>query len=295
METATEKQEARSQKPEEWKSESPAPAPSPQHPVPNTPLLDLAAAERFVFLNAGAARYKHVFRPAAEKEWLEYERALRPTITEDADGTSESSVDLVKSAADLWLKLVLRVEGYPAAFAGANWKDLMPLAHRGTAVLGLSQVEATEDSDVLSDSESISVVLAARWNGEAFPRLVHRFHRPTIEHELRYTEAQRRFARRTLKVGGERRPKVPRTQLIQLPNLPTLLALYDELIADTEGYSFKDSGFPGPSPERSAGAGRIQDSGAGAMDLWHKAAAVRELFAAGGTAELEPIEAEERK
>jgi len=162
--------------------------------------------------------------------------------------------------------------------------ERVPLQHRTEAVLSLGRVQVSADyadgeDSGLDDSETISIVLEARWNEVYYPRLVHRFKRPTVEHELRFDEATNRWARREQKIGGQKKPTAPVIVSQSLPCLPTLLELYDELIAEVEGYA--------------AGGQKLETRNwkLDTMPAPHKSAAIRGLFLRE-LAEAEPLKGE---
>jgi hypothetical protein len=221
---------------------------------PAPPLLDLAVPERTVKLRSGDKRFVHVFTPPTPEDWIEFERASRVRRIYRGDEI-ETVTKLREAALELWEKRELRVEGYPEA-------GLVPAEHRYQAVLGLSRVQPAEDQEDLGDTETSAVILEAWWNGEFFPRLVHRFKRPLIEHELRYKEASSRVS--LIIERGRKSGKDAALESRQLPCLSTLMILYDELLVSTEGYT--DS------------CGKIRPT-IEAMDAAHKSAAIRQLFA----------------
>ncbi len=250
-----EKSEVGSQKSEE------VPNPEPRVPSPESRLLDLAAPERFVALKVTERRLIHRFRPPTVDDWLEYERALRPTVVL-ADDEIETRVSQREASDELWRKCIRTVEGYSGETQNAEYGTKnVPLEHRVLAVSGLDRVQPAIDQDVLGDSETVPVKLEAWWNGEFYGRLVHRFKRPLVEHELRFQEAAERRTLARTKIGGQKKPGQGTLTTRALPQLPTLIALYDDLIVETEGYLQSPGGFT-------------------SMDLPHKAAAVRELFRA---------------
>jgi len=256
--------------------------PNPQSPIPP---LNLAAAERTVTLtDSHGHRFVHHFRPPKAEDWLEYERAVKPTLIFREDEV-ETRAGTRAASETLWRKLILRVEGYGEQESGVRSQESelrrILLEHRVRAVAGLDQVQAAEDQDVLGDSETAAVKLEAWWNGEFFPALIHRFKRPLVEHELRFREALERRAIVTRRIAGQKRPKNQPIESRSLPVLPTLVALYDELIVSVEGYRMGIQDSAPLRPERGGGF-RIQES----MDCPHKSAAVRALFA-GESIEIE--------
>jgi hypothetical protein len=249
-----EKAEVRSQKSEEIQN--------PESKIQN--LLDLSAAERFVALKVGERRLIHRFRPPTVDDWLEYERALRPTVVL-ADEEIETRVSQREASDELWRKRIAAVEGYAPEPLQIVQLGKVPLEHRVLAVSGLDRVQPAADQDVLGDSETVAVKLEAWWNGELYRRLVHRFKRPLVEHELRFQEAAERRTLARTKIGGQKKPGQGTLTTRALPQLPTLIALYDELIVGIDGYG------QGAVPVLVANQ---------LMDTPHKAAAVRELFRA---------------
>lgn len=232
--------------------------------------LDLSVPQRFVELVVGKAHFTHFFQSPTADDWIEYERALRPTLV-FGDEQVESRVHQREAALALWAKSIVRVEGYPGLVAAVsdrrsveNWKDAIPLEHQVRAIQGLDRVQPGEDQDVLGDGETTVVRLTAWWNGIYFDRLLHRFTRPLVEHELRFREALERRAIVTPKIGGQRKAGKQPVESRSLPQLPTLIALYDELIVSVEGYTSPDV---------------ILNKAKDLMDVPHKSAAVRALFA----------------
>jgi len=247
--------EVRSEKPVE---NLPVVSPNPEPLIPNPVLLDLSAPQRWVAINAGGKRHIHTFSQLTAEDWLAYDRALRPTLRVGSDDSMESSSKTLLAAAELWNKKIV--------VSGSDWaqdRSSVPLRHQEEAVKGLGYVSASPDQDAGLDTEAVTVTLEALWNGRYFKNLTHRFKRPLVEHELRFQEALRRSAFITQKVGGQRRPSKAASEIISLPNLPTMLALYDELIVSTSGYT----GSP--------------------MDALHKSCAIRALFNQSTAAELE--------
>jgi len=156
--------------------------------------------------------------------------------------------------------------GTPPANA-ADWRTLIPLAHKEAAVNALTLVAPAQPHGSPNNkstnnyfpllADEVPIVLEAVVAGAAYPRLVHRFRPPTVEAERAY----RRLLAETLIVRGSR---TPRTLLP--PRLPGLVKLYDQLILGVEGYA--RNGQP-------LGTG---SDAARHVDAWHKRAAVQALF-----------------
>jgi len=217
-------------------------------------LLNLTTTERMTALKdeAGVVRFHHFFKPITNDDWIEHERRTRPGLKVESDTESRSQSHLVEANNWLWEKRIARVEGY-----GDSPLEAVPLMHRYHAVDGLSLVWVAEDQEILPTAASIPVALEARWNGANYAPLVHFFQRPKIEHELRYQEGQRRTAYVSKRIGGQRRPQAPQTEIVSLPRLEVMLKLYGELIERLEGYEPDD-------PTK--------------MDAMHQMVAIRELF-----------------
>lgn len=253
---------------EKWKPHFPwipqQPPPSTQQPAPA--LLDLSAPERIVKLRSGEHRYIHIFNPPTADDWLQFEQRARPTQIFRGEEV-ETHTGLREAALALWEKRIKRVEGY--GDSGLRIQDSsLSTEHRIQAVLGLDRVEINAESAVegaTEDTETKVVVLQAWWNGQLFPTLIHRFKRPLVEHELRFSEATARSS--IVLPRGVKRAKDAAIESRKLPSLPTLVALYDELVVGMEGYA------AGQSP-----IGNRQ-SAIEMMDVPHKSAAVRGLFA----------------
>ena len=252
---------------------SESPAPNLQPPGPSPTLLDLSAPERIVKLRSGEKRYVHIFNPPTAEDWLAFERRARPTQIFRGDEV-ETRTALREAALELWEKRINRVDGYVSCAAGGL--EGVPSEHRIQAVLGLDRVEeaATGDSELganpESDSETVAIILQAWWNGEFFPALVHRFKRPLVEHELRCSEAAARSTivlPRGPRLRGGKPEKDVAIESRRLPSLPTLIALYDELIVGVEGYADGNLKLEN------------RNSVIAKMDAPHKSAAVRALFA----------------
>jgi hypothetical protein len=240
--------------------------------------LDLSAPERFVALKVGTRRLIHRFRPPTVDDWLEYERALRPTVVL-ADDEIETRVSQREASDELWRRCIRTVDGYDSDVQCSSFNiQKVPLEHRVLAISGLDRVQPAAEQDIVGDGETVAVRLEAWWNGEFYGRLVHRFKRPLVEHELRFQEAAERRSLARTKIGGQKKPGQGTLTTRALPQLPTLISLYDELIVSVEGYR-----VPSLRSQESDGLHRSPEIGPESrvptcMDVPHKAAAVRELF-----------------
>lgn len=154
--------------------------------------------------------------------------------------------------------------GAPLASPEADWRGLIPLAHKEAAIRALTLVApAALDALALPQHqfplhvEQVPVLLEAVRAGRAYPRLLHFLRPPTVADERNY----RRLLAETLMVRGSRHPRT----LIPA-RLPALCRLYDSLILSVEGYCASHQ----PLTSREEAARH--------MDAWHKRVAVQALF-----------------
>jgi hypothetical protein len=163
-----------------------------------------------------------------------------------------------------------RVEGYKLRDGGGditqvpNWKEKIRPGHKLLAGQLLQEVSLSETpGEVYFDSTHDEVVLDALWGTGApgsmmkYQGLVHRFHPATPEHTKRFYRANSE----SRIVGGSRTGRT-----IFANRRTVLLDLYDELIAEVDGYAFNGQPLVGV------------DSIKREMDALHKVAAVASLF-----------------
>jgi len=260
----------------------------------NAKLLELAPAELIVPLKVSHAgrtyRLQHRLRPPAPADWFAYEAALEMAVEEMPSGADDEPcyrlhVRTSDAARLFWDRLALSVDGYDGAASTEEWRALIPLAHKEAAVSSLTLV-APSTAPYPANSESTNyffplladervIVLEAARAGRAYPRLIHRFHPPSVENERTY----RRLLSETLLVRGSR---APRTLLPA--RLPGLVRLYDQLILGVEGYAIENQ----PS---ASGPQLIQS-----MDAWHKRVAVQAVFGdLAATTSLDDLPIEEAR
>jgi hypothetical protein len=244
----------------------PEEVPNPESRIPNPDLLNLCDLTRWVAVNAGGRRFVHLFSALTAEDWIAYDKMLRPTIRVRSDDEVESYSQALNAADRMWNEKIESFEGYPATEGRTPvGPAFVPLRHREEAVKGLGYVLQSLEQDALPDTESVTIRIEALWNGVYFKNLTHTFKRPLVEHELRFQEALRRSALISHKVGGQRRPSKDLNEFVSLPNFPTMIKLYDELIISFAGYAHEGC----------------------AMDALHKSCAVRALFNQAGTVEME--------
>jgi hypothetical protein len=280
----------------------------------NTNLLELAPTELLVPLKVSLAgrsyRLRHRLRPPAAPDWFAYEAALEMAVEELPAGADDEPcyrlhVRTSDAARLLWDRLALGAESYqfptkestPSAEgreegrrevegqSSNDWKEHIPLLHKEAAISSLTLVAPSLAADSTNNDSTNNffplladervVLLEAVRAGRAYPRLVHRFRPPSVEHERAY----RRLLSETLLVRGSR---APRTLLPA--RLPGLIRLYDQLILGAEGYSLHNQPL-------ASSLDALQH-----MDAWHKRVAVQSLFGdlAATTAADEPPIAEPR-
>ena len=154
-------------------------------------------------------------------------------------------------------------EAHSDSSPDAQWRSLVPLAHKEAAIRSLTLVAPAELSDAQPGellplaAERTPVILEAARAGEATLGLVHWFRLPSLEDERRY----RRLMAETVLVGGSRgsRALIP-------ARLPPLCRLYDSLVISTERYTLDSS------------SDISMEQLTRHMDSWHKRSAVQALF-----------------
>lgn len=226
-----------------------------------SPLLNLSAP-RIIRLTIGKQPIDFTFGRLTDKNWrtffegivsrVEIEKGERTRIeTEDA-----ALAQLVGEAV-----IDITINGEKKGMLIAPPRFLI------AAGVGLRMAFATADeADLLSELTEIK--LNAAWTLDhdkgtmtMYTGLVHRFREPSIEQLRRYKMGVSR-----VKVSGDAQKGVT----IYPSRLAVALSLYDELIAEVEGYADGNVDL--------AGIGPCPKEIAAAMDGFHKAIAVRELF-----------------
>lgn len=210
----------------------------------------------------------HVVKPPKLDDWLAFEAALQIS-REVQDGMIRVDDRSPEAAEALWNRVALRVESYRVNGVDmmtieGDWKKLVPVPHKALAAGLLAQVFVGDDDAAATDNveeadldlpfdfnpESVTVQLVAGRNGVEFRALAHAFRRPESKHFVR-------FSRATARAMFVRGSKTSRS--LQVSDLKSICALYDELVISTSGYS--DNGDK-----------RL-------MDAMHKKAATMALFA----------------
>lgn len=227
--------------------------------------LDLAEARALPFsINKRSVVWK--FRTISQKDWQKYFRGIR-NQTEQRGDRRVRIFDSETALVELVLASVQSVEGYGDA-TGHEWKQRLSLAHSLAMGRVLRSVGPSDPDpeDLPTLDELAEVSLDAIWSMDSpghvamFRKLLHRFRRPTIEQLKRWNLE---ISRTVITGNGDYQvTSFPARQLIAMK-------LYDEMIAEVEGYAFKGETLAGAAPEKIAEV----------MDGAHKAAAVIELFA----------------
>lgn len=224
------------------------------------PCIDLSA-KRAVAIKAGGRRYDYIFSPISERTWFAYFDAI--VSSEERKGAEIiSEFDTSKARLGLVSAVLESVIGY-AIDGVADWREKLPLKHRLAASELLVRVLPREaDAGELKLGEE-AVMLTALWGADEqgnmleYRNLLHRFETPTAEHLHRY---RREMSRSTI-VGGSRTGKT-----IWRGAQKTLAAIYDELIAGVDGYTWQGSPLEGRQ--------QIAEH----MDTFHKVQAAGQLF-----------------
>ena len=252
-----------------------------------------------VTLGNNVYRVRHRLRPPSAEDWYAYDAALAMAVeevpmqspaahgSEGADSSRATASDTgyklelqsTEAAALLWDRLARGIAGYSFA-ADANWRELVPLAHKEAAIRALTLVAPSNSNfsslspaapaagDFPLQAEQIPVVLEAVVAGRGYPRLVHIFRPPTADDERLY----RRLLAETLLVRGARA-----TRTLIPSRLRALCRLYDRLVLDSEGYCLKGQPL--------ASSLQLKEH----MDAWHKRVAVQTLFGDAQTADAAPV------
>lgn len=218
-------------------------------PEPDQALFPLEPEHLSVTLRVRGEDVIHVFAPLTAEDWIELERLSAMVSWRDSEGLIRTESMEPQAAADLWQRRIRTVGGCEVHPCEA------PLKHKLAAIAGLSQVFAVPgEGPREAGGNHVAIILEAARNGCVYRQLEHVFRRPTMAHELRYERIS--SASHAVRYDGDVRKSVT------LSRLPDLIELYDELIADTDGYDW----------------GLV--SGA-KMDAMHKKQAVIALFDAG--------------
>jgi len=239
-------------------------------------LLMLDAAERTIcWRNTQGQVRRHVFRRIGVDHWNGY----FSRIAMESDRTSRM-IDTSSAALWLYREAAVRADGFSVRGGGSltelpNWQERIPMGQRIQAVEMLSAAERScEVEETMIEPDCELVRLDATWNEDAgaagsmrrFMGLVHRFTPPTAAHQQRFS----RELSRSLLVGGSRDAKT-----VYPVKQKVLVKLYDELIQTVEGYGVKGGPLSG------------REEIVKEMDLFHKVAAVGELFTLLGEATSE--------
>lgn len=231
-------------------------------------LLPIDQAERAVcWRNTDGVQRRHIFRRITPDLWNGYFSKI--VIESDRNGRT---VDF--TGASLWLygQAATGAEGYTVRGGGKLtdlkcWQDRIPVGQRKQAIDLLCSASRTAGDNFEIEPESEVIRLELLWTDDGqggmkkYDRLVHRLAVPTVEHQQRFS----RENSRALVVAGSRDGRT-----IHPVRQKFLVKLYDELVQSVEGYSFRGE----PLTDRET---VIRE-----MDLFHKVAAVADLFSVAG-------------
>jgi hypothetical protein len=229
---------------------------------PNTH-LQLDGPRVVSFKDKGHAYTYHLPRISAA-DWQKFFEGALFESERASKHSSRTRFDQRSPGVEMVRRLVQKVEGY-AGQLPANFRDILPHGHVVKVSEMLQDVRFPESRPEGPMSlGGIEVRLVAAW-GSSTPGamveydVVHRFHSPTVEQERKYlrsiSEAE------VMTVGGDRR------QRTRVPSkCGALIKLYDELIAEVEGYAVNGQTL---TPAQVAAE----------MDAFHKVCAVQQVFA----------------
>jgi hypothetical protein len=217
--------------------------------------------ERTIALTINKAVVAFTFAHVERSWWRHFCESLTTRVEQKA-GARTSVLDEETALVELFGKAFRSATGYTGVDRATDAKQI-PVRHRIAAASVLRAVSAELPAvDGVSLSEFTEIRLNAPWSVgpdgqmEMFTGLVHRFREPSIEQLRRF-----RMGCARVSVQGTAQDGVT----VYPSRLAVALGLYDELIVETEGYSWM--GAP-------LGENQARES----MDGMHRARAVLELF-----------------
>jgi hypothetical protein len=225
--------------------------------------LDLSS-ERVIAIRDRAHPYRFTVAAVSDKQWRKYFSEIISTA-ENKGRETVREFDNSRAKMNLFDAVAIRVDGYKDGPVELT-PDLLAKVHAShkigvaNVLTGVTVVEPDDNDPLAMGSEDVH--LAALWGSDEsgntlrFSNLIHRFAVPVVEHQLRYMRA----ITRSVVVGGRNGKTHWRGAQ------PDLIAIYDELIQDVEGY--ETSGVPLTG----------QPAIVAAMDAYHKVAAAEQLF-----------------
>jgi|SRR6185437_14052695 len=219
---------------------------------------------RVIAIDDHGKKYQLTVARITQKQWQRYFDAIQST-SENQGGKRVDSFDSTSGRLALVESALIDAKGYTSRepiTSISEWQKKLPLSHRagvGSALTDVSRSEAEGDAITLGRE---TIYLDAVWSADSngimrkFRGLRHSFQTPTAEQQHRYS----RDASRSVLVGGARNGKTR-----WLGPQSTLLALYDELVLEVDGYTVN-------------GEVLDRDGAIANMDGYHKVAAAAELF-----------------
>jgi hypothetical protein len=235
-------------------------------------LLPLDGERAVSFTDRGHA-LTFIFRRITQAEWLKVFAGVCVEKQKDGEGQL-LTLDFDSALVSMVEANLVRVEGYKAKdgveiTAIPNWQQRIRPGHKLLAGQLLQSVGVSDsDREYSFDSEHDEVVLDAAWGSSTpgkmteYRGLIHRFKPATEQQYKRYYRA----LSESRVVGGSRTGRT-----IYGNRRTILIELYDDLIAEVDGYSI--GGQPLASREQI-----VQE-----MDGLHKVISIAELFAAPDT------------
>jgi hypothetical protein len=233
-------------------------------------LLPLDAAERVaVFISRSTGKTcRHIFRRITVADWKVFFGNVRMEFAEGGTGPGET-VGVDTSSLRLYQDAILRVEGYEMPDGRKpeeqpDWPGCVPRFHRLKAIEFLMEAAGSvTEKAVVTDAKVTTVRIDALWNEESAGAMkkylgrVHCFRSPAAKHRQRLADAGR---------AGVTMTGTGRGKAVLRSHNAVLVALYDELIEEVDGYSV--GGLPLSSREQI-----VRE-----MDVCHKAVCINEIF-----------------
>jgi hypothetical protein len=213
------------------------------------------------------------FRRITEADWKKYFNGASVETAKDGD-EQVTTVEYQVARIALVEEALEKVEGYKLRggedlMSITNWKQRIPIGHKiqaGGILEGVSPSLVSE-SGFFIDPELDEVEVDASWGSVApgsmsyYKNLKHRFTPAKPEHQKKFFRVQ---SESRVIVGGDRKGRT-----LYGKHEPALIEIYNELIADVDGYSVGGTSLSGRG-------GKVISA---EMDSGHKVVAVRQLFA----------------
>jgi hypothetical protein len=234
------------------------------NPTSTPPALLALDESRVIRLTVGKTQISYEFNPIGEKEWRRCMEAAVTKVEQTGDERIRSN-DEAPALAELFTRCVREIMGYKGTDAMTLPQIVarVPFRHRVAVAQVLRAVSVSSATDEATLSDYSEVKLDCPWTADEagqmqmFTGLVHRFKQPSLDQYRKW----RLGTARNLTSGD-----ADNGVTVYPSRLAVALGLYDEMIAEVDGYSFNRA----PLVD-------VEDIKV-AMDGMHKARAVMELF-----------------